>query len=176
MEITPYPPTQHPEQMPYPSDPTKQARIKELDFIFNSISGRRINAAFLSLNPDSYASATRCLQAMLNRDVCYTVQQIAVDAGVANDDFMAAGLQIGRILNAISANLGLSAELEEFAALYDEGICNHSFAARLVGGNSISSALRDETDKGMLWTLRPNYKLLRIVEINGRLQMVEIFN
>jgi hypothetical protein len=166
------------EQKSYPSDPTKQARIKELDFLFNSISGRRINAAFLSLNPDSYAVATRCLQAMLNHNIVYTVQQIAVDAGVANGSWRGAQVQIGRILNAIAANLGLSDELEEFGALYGETVTYHSFAARLVDGDSIHTGLREgDVDEGaLLWTLRPNYKLLRIVELNGRLQMVEIFN
>jgi len=162
--------------MAYPSDPTKQARIEELNFLFNSISGRRINAAFLSLKPESYAVATRCLQAMLNYgDAAYKVQDIAVEAGVANDDFMAATLQIGRILNAISANLGLSDELKEFGALVSEKLCNHSFAARLVDGDPTEYCLRDE-EGAMIWTLRPNYKSLRIVELNGRLQMVEVFN
>ena len=166
------------EQKSYPSDPAKQARIEELNFLFNSISGRRINAAFLSLKQESYASATRCLQAMLNHDVVYTTQQIAVDAGVGNGSWRGAQLQIGRILNAIAANLGLSDELEEFGALYGETVTYHSFAARLVDGDSIHTGLREgNVDEGaLLWTLRPNYKSLRIVELNGKLQMVEIFN
>jgi hypothetical protein len=161
--------------MAYPTDPILQARIEELDFLFNSISGRRINAAFLSLDPDSYVVATRCLRAMLNHgDAAYKVQQIAVDAGVKNGSWLGAQGQIGRILNAIAANLGLSDELKEFGALFDETIVYHSFAARLVDGYTIQTSSRDEGK--LLWTLRPNYKNLRIVELDGRLQMVEIFN
>ena len=132
---------------------TATTRIAELQNIFDSLTRAQILVALNKIEGTYNAGlavydATQQHRVFTMATICKTANRQGFNLTPCT-----AQAQYGRLCHALAEALGLTAELEEIAALYGEGVTYQVLTSWPVGGGTLDTCLRDESGD-MVWALR----------------------